>query len=155
VAVTINNKKLKDHAPVFRVIPASNFGIHFKGSRTNIETETSIQGLHSNRRKIHRSERLHYSKPLDLSYKGASPRADTEIQSLLLPKGSNPDTFREEKACCKKICMIRNIANPLLAPALLPDMFCNKNNAISPEDIEGETTKTSTQRMAPTDRKRF
>jgi hypothetical protein len=30
---------------------------------------------------------------------------------------------------------IQNIANPLLAPTLLPDMFCNKNNAISPEAI--------------------
>ena len=29
--------------------------------------------------------------------------ADTKIQTLLLPKGSNLDTFREEKACCKKI----------------------------------------------------
>ena len=144
----VNNKKLKDRAPVFRVIPASNFGIHFKGSRTNTETKTFIQGLHSNRRKIHRSERLHYPEPLDLNYKEASPRADTEIQSLLLPKGSNPNTFREEKPCCKKICMITNIPNPLLAPALLPDMFCNKNNVISPE-------ATKTQRMAPTDRKRF
>jgi hypothetical protein len=52
-------------------------------------------------------------------------------------KGSNPDTFREEKACCKKICVVRNIANPLLASALLPDMFCNKNNAISLEVIGG------------------
>ena len=30
---------------------------------------------------------------------------------------------------------IQNIANPLLASALLPDMFCNKNNAISLEAI--------------------
>ena len=37
--------------------------------------------------------------------------------------------------------MIRNIANPLLASALLPDMFCNKNNAISPEAIKGEPLK--------------
>jgi len=65
---------------------------------------------------------------------------------LLLLKGSNPDTFREEKACCLKIYMIRNIANPLLAPALLPDMFCNKNNAISPEAIDGVTTIVSTQK---------
>jgi hypothetical protein len=84
------------------------------------------------------------AQPLDLNYKEASSRADTEIQSLLLPKGSNPDTFREEKTCCKKRCMIRNIANPLLASGLLPDRFYNKNNAISPEAIEGETTKTST-----------
>ena len=51
--------------------------------------------------------------------------------------------------------MIRNIVNPLLASALLPDMFCNKNNAISLEAIEGETTKISTRTMAPTDRKGF
>ena len=55
----------------------------------------------------------------------------------------------------KKRCMIRNIVNPLLASALLPDTFCNKNNAIAPEANEEETTKTSTQRMAPTDRKGF
>ena len=85
-------------------------------------------------------------KPLNLNYKEDSPRSDTEIQILLLPKGSNLDTFREEKACCKKICTIRNIANPLLAPALLPDRFCNKNNAISPEAIEGETTIVPTRK---------
>ena len=44
--------------------------------------------------------------PLDLNYKRDNPRADTKIQSLLLPKGSNPDIFREEKACCKKIWMV-------------------------------------------------
>jgi len=57
---------------------------------------------------------------------------------MLLPKGSNPDTFREEKTYRKKIWMVQNIANSLLASALLPDMFCNKNNAISPEAIGGE-----------------
>ena len=50
--------------------------------------------------KIHKSERFHYSKPLDLNYKEVSPRTDTKIQIFLLQKGSNPDTFREEKACC-------------------------------------------------------
>jgi len=65
---------------------------------------------------------------------------------LLLLKGSNPDTFREEKTCCKKIWMIQNIANPLLASAPLPDTFCNRNNAICPEAIEGETTTVPTQK---------
>ena len=65
---------------------------------------------------------------------------------MLLPKGSNLDTFREKKTYCKKIYMIRNIANPLLAPALLPDKFFNKNNAISPEAIEGETTIVPTRK---------
>ena len=84
------------------------------------------------------------ASPLDLNYKENSPRAETKIQSLLLPKGSNPGTFREEKACCKKICVARNIANPLLASALLPNMLCNKNNAISSEAIVGETTTVPT-----------
>jgi len=94
---------------------------------------------------------LHYPKPLDLSYKEASPRANTKIQILLLPKGSNSEIFREERLVSKKRCF----ATPLLSSALLPDMFCNKNNAISPEAIEGETTKISTRTMAPTDRKGF
>ena len=94
--------------------------------------------------RIHRSAQLHHSKLLDLSYKGASPRADKKIQRLLLLKGSNLDTFREEKACCKKICVVRNIANSLLTSALLPVRFCNKNNAISPEAIVGETTTVPT-----------
>ena len=51
MAITVNNKKPKGHAPVFRVISASNFGIHHKGSRINAETETSMQRLHSNKRK--------------------------------------------------------------------------------------------------------
>jgi len=49
--------------------------------------------------------------------------------------------LREERLVSKKRCMIRNIANPLLASALLPDTFCNKNNAISAEAIEGEPLK--------------
>ena len=48
---------------------------------------------------------FHHSKPPNLNYKEDSPKADTKIQSLLLPKGSNLDTFREEKAYCKKIWM--------------------------------------------------
>ena len=41
-------------------------------------------------------------KPLDLNYKEASPRADTKIQILLPPKGSNLETFREERLVSKK-----------------------------------------------------
>ena len=122
----------------FRVILASNPRIHFKGN--------PVTRITSQYKKIHRSQRFHHSKPLDLNYEENSPMADTKIQSLLLPKGSNPDTFRVEKTYCKKICMIRNIVNPLLAPALLPDKFCNKNNAISPEAIEGETTIVPTRK---------
>ena len=44
--------------------------------------------------------------------------------------------------------MIRNIENPLLASVLLPDTFCNKNNASSAE-------ATKAQRMAPADSKGF
>ena len=72
-----------------------------------------------------------------LQNKDDSPRADTKIQILLFPRGNNSGTLREERLVSKKRCMIRNITNPLLAPAFLPDMFCNKNNAISPEAIGG------------------
>ena len=44
------------------------------------------------------------------------------------------------------ICVVRNITNPLLASALRPDRFCNKNNVISPEAIMGETTTVPTQK---------
>ena len=99
---------------------------------------------------------MNYSILLELGYKRyIISMAITEIQIFLLPKRSNLETFREQRLVSKKRCMITNIANSLLASALLPDMFCNKNNAISLEAIEGETTKTSTQRMAPTDRKGF
>ena len=122
----------------FRVILASNPRIHFKGN--------PVTRITSQYKKIHRSQWFHHSKPLEFNNKEDSPRADTKIQSLLLPKGSNPGTFREEKACCKKICVARNIANPLLASALLPDMFYNKNNAISLEAIGGETTTVPTRK---------
>ena len=56
----------------------------------------------------------------NLNYKGDSPRADTKIQSLFLPKGSNPDTFKEEKACCKKICVRPGAAG------LLTDIECSR-----------------------------
>ena len=79
-----------------------------------------------------------------LQNRDASPTAVTKIQILLFSRRNNPETFREERLVSKKIYMIRNIANPLLASALLPNMFCNKNNAIFAEAIEGETTKTST-----------
>ena len=47
-----------------------------------------------------------------------------------------------------------NITNPLVS-ALLHDMFCNKNNAISAEAIEEETTQSPPQRMTPPDPKGF
>ena len=121
-----------------RVIPASNPRIHFKGN--------PVTRITSQYKKIHRSQRFHHSKPLEFNNKEDSPRADTKIQSLLLPKGSNTDTFREKKACCKNIWMVQNITNPLLATALLPDTFCNKNNAVSPEANEGETTTVPTRK---------
>jgi hypothetical protein len=49
----------------------------------------------------------------------------------------------EERLVSKKRCMIKNNTNPLLASALLPDTYCNKNNAISAEAIEGGTIETS------------
>ena len=112
------------------------------------KTDISIQGLHFNKKNTQDLNRFHHSKPLDLNYKEDSPRAVRKIQILLLPEGSNPDTFREEKAYCKKICMIRNIANPPLASVLLPDTFCNKNNTSSAK-------ATKTQRTAPADSKGF
>ena len=90
-------------------------------------------------RKIHRSEQLNHSKLLDLNYKEDSSRADTKIQILLLPKGSNSEIFREERLVSKKRCF----ATPLLSSALLPDMLCNKNNAISPEAIGGGDNHSS------------
>src|SRR6185437_15233948 len=42
---------------------------------------------------------------------------------------------------------IQNIANPLLASALLPDIFCNKNNAISPEAIGGDNHSPHPKRL--------
>ena len=78
------------------------------------------------------------------------PKGWYKYTSLLLPKGSNPDTFREEKACCKKIWMVQNIANSLLASALLPDMFCNKNNAISPEAIGGRQPQFPPEKASDT-----
>ena len=70
----------------FRVILASNPRIHFKGN--------PVTRITSQYKKIHRPQRFLHSKPLDLNYKEDSPRGDTKIQSLLLPKGSNPDTSR-------------------------------------------------------------
>ena len=70
-----------------------------------IPKENPVIRITSQYKKIHRSQWFHHSKPLEFNNKEDSPRADTKIQSLLLPKGSNLDTFREEKACCKKIWM--------------------------------------------------
>ena len=103
---TVNNKKFKGHAPVPELFQQANSWPPHRRSRICAKKmEISFQRLHSKTKKIQRSQRFYHSKPLDLNYKGDSPRADTKIQSLLLPEGSNPDTFREEKACCKKIWM--------------------------------------------------
>ena len=125
---------------ILKVTSIFNFEIRYKG-KSNYKDYIPIQ----------ENSQISTVSPLETTrpqLQKGQPRADTKIQSLLLPKGSNSDTFREEKACCKKICMIRNIANPLLASVLLPDTFCIKNNAISPE-------ATKTQRIASTDRKGF
>ena len=130
----VNNKKLKGHVTVSEL---------FRNPLQRKQSQHTEGNLHSNItfqwKKIHRSEWAYHSKTTRalLQNKEASPRADTKIQILLPPKESNSETFREERLVSKKKCMIRNIANPLLASALLPDMFCNKNNAISPEAIGG------------------
>ena len=147
----VNNKKFKGCEPRYQSYFCQQSRDPLQRNQSQHREGNLISRITFQQRKLQRSERLHYPKPLDLSYKEASPRADTKIQILLLPKGSNSEIFREERLVSKKRCF----ATPLLSSALLPDMFCNKNNAISPEAIAGETTKTSTQRMAPTDRKGF
>ena len=141
----VNNKEAQR---LCRVIPANNCGFHSKRNRSKPEKgRFSFKDYIPNRGKytdLSNFTTRNYSNRATKE----SPRADTEIQILLLPRRSNSDTFREERLVSKKRCMIRNIANPLLAPALLPDTFCNKNNAISPE-------ATKTQRMASTDSKGF
>ena len=133
----VNNRKLKGHTLVSELFQPATSGFAPKDTKSTQKRKSPYKDYIPNRGQYTDLSNFTTRKLLDLSYKGASPRSNTEIQSLLLPKGSNPDTFREEKTYCKKICMIRNIANPLLAPALLRDKFCNKNNAISPETIEG------------------
>ena len=93
-----NNKEVqRSWNQLLRTTSTINFVIH---SKDNLITRITSQ-----LKKIYRSQRFHHSKPLDLNYKEDSPRADTKIQSSLLPKEHNPDTLREEKACCKKIWM--------------------------------------------------
>jgi len=99
------------------------------------KTEISIQELLS---KYTDLKWFHYLKPLDLNYKEDSPRADRKIQSLLPQKGATQIHLGRKRLVVRRYGWIQNIANPLLAPALLPDMFWHKNNAISPEAIKGD-----------------
>ena len=59
------------------------------------KTEISIQELHSNKGEYSDLNGFTTRNHSNLNYKEDSPRADTKIQSLLLPKGSNPKIFRE------------------------------------------------------------
>ena len=106
-------------------------------AKSEQETEISIQGLHSSKGEYTGSQRFRHSKPLDFNYKEDSPKADRKIQARYSKKGVIKIHSGRKRTRCKKICMIRNIANPLLASVLLPDTFCNKNNASS-----AEATKT-------------
>ena len=149
----VNNKEAQR---LCRVIPANNCGFHSKRNRSKPEKgRFSFKDYIPNRGK--------YTYPSNFTTRNYSNRATKETARGLIQRYkscySQKRVIQEHSGrktlVGKKRCMIRNIANPFLAPTLLPDMFCNKNNAISPESIEGETTKTSTQRMAPTDRKGF
>ena len=61
-------------------------------------------------------------------------------------KGVTQIHSRRKRLVVRRYGWIQNIANPLLAPTPLPDMFCNKNNAISPEAIEGEIATVPTRK---------
>ena len=104
-----------------------------KQSESTQRRKSDFKRLHPNRRKTHRSELFHYSNPLDHIYrtKKLAQGLIQRYKSCYSQRGVIQEHSGRKRLVGKKRCMIRNIANPLLAPALLPDMFCNKNNAIS------------------------
>ena len=90
---------------------------------------------------------------------------NTRNHSISTTKGTAQGLIQRYKACysqkgvthihsgrkrlvVRRYGWIQNIANPLLAPAPLPDMFCNKNNAISPEAIGGGDNHSSHPKKA-------
>jgi len=117
-------------------------------AKSEQKTEISIQGLNSNKGKYTDLEgfttRNHPTSTTKRTAQGLIQR----YKACYSQKGVIQIHSGRKRTRCKKICMIRNIANPLLASILLPDMFCNKNNASSAE-------ATKTHRTAPADSKGF
>jgi len=125
---------------VLRVIFTSNPGIQYKGYPiTRITSQykkyTDLNGFTTRNHSISTTRKT--AQGLIQRYKACySQKGVIQIHS------------GRKILVARRYGWIQNIANPLLASALLPDMFCNKNNAISPK-------ATKTQRITPTDHKGF
>ena len=96
------------------------------------KTEISIQELHSNKGEYSDingfTTRIH-------SMSTTKRTAQVLIQrykARYSQKGVIQIHSGRKRLVVRRYGWIQNIANPLLAPALLPGMFCNKNNVISP-----------------------
>jgi hypothetical protein len=110
------------------------------------KTEISIQGLHSNKGENKDLNGLTTRNHSISTTKRTAQGLIQRYKARYSQKGITQIHSGRKRLVVRRYGWIQNIANPLLASALLPDMFCNKNNAISPEAIGGETTTVPPQK---------
>ena len=142
MAVSVNNKKPKGHAPVSELFKPTNLGFAPKEAKPAQKRKFSFK-ITSRRRKRYRSECYNHSNLLKLTH-------NTEV--------SAPQLLQGYKYCYYQLGIIqkyserkgllarrdtRSGASQVLFLHLLFSLICfgNKNNAISAEAIKGEPLK--------------
>ena len=102
-----------------------------------IPKEIQLQGLYSNKGEYTDLDGFTTRNHPISTTKRTAQRPTQRYKACYSQKGVIYIHSGRKRLVVRRYGWIQNIANPLLASALLPDMFCNKNNAISPEAIGG------------------
>ena len=119
-----------------------------ENAKSEQKIEISIQGLHSNKGKYTDLEGFTTRNHPTSTTKRTAQVLIQRYKACYSQKGVIQIHSGRKRLVVRRYGWIQNIANPLLAPAPLPDTFCNKNNASSAE-------ATKTQRTGPADSKGF
>ena len=101
------------------------------------KTAISIQGLLSNKGKYTDLNGFTTRNHSTSTTKGTAQGLIQRYKACYSQRGVTQIHSGRKRLVVRRYGWIQNIANPLLASVLLPDTFCNKNNAISPEAIGG------------------
>ena len=130
-----------------RIISASKFLTSPHKKQNLCKKGNFLSRITFQNKNIQRSQRFHH---LNLSISSTKETTQGLIQrykACYSQRGVTQIHSGRKRFVVRRHGWIQNIANPLLASALLPDMFCNKNNAISPEAIGGDNHSPHPKRL--------
>lgn len=111
------------------------------------KTKISIQELYSNKEEYTDLKGFTTRNHSISTIQRTAQRLIKRYKACYSQKGATRILSGRKMLVVRRYGWIQNITNPLLTSALLPDMFCNKNNAISPEAIGGDNHNLHPKRL--------